>query len=193
MPLSFYHQKQAQLSDDDIKKRAVAKKDELRAIFNQVSLKTGSAIVRVAVLGCADRRFIPLHKHIFRTIVGKPVEVTTFDITIEHLAGEERVVEHDCTQALPNGPFDIIYVHVLLKFIETEKQWNVIENSYTALKAGGLALHILDREDYETQAEKLGDGYWAVPLSRWKTNLISDKIAFREIPVKYGEALIIQR
>ena len=170
MPLSFYHQEQTHLSDDDIKKRVIAKQDELHTIFSHVSLKTGSIVVRVAVLGCADKRLIPLHKRIFRTIVGKPVEVTTFDIAIEHLAGEERVVEHDCTQALPNGLFDIIYTHVLLRFIETEKQWDVIENSYTALKAGGLALHILDREDYETQAEKLGGGYWAVPLSRWKTN-----------------------
>ena len=92
---------------------------------------------------------------------------------------------------LPDGPFDITYAHVLLKFVETKKQWNLIKNSYDVLKPGGLAIHGLDKEDYETKEKKLPDGYFAVPLVQWKEKLVKKNIKFIEIPIKYGLALVL--
>ena len=76
------------------------------------------------------------------------------------------------------------YAHVLLKFIPTEKQWNLIKNSYDALALGGLALHFLDEEDYKTGKKILSDGYFSVPLERWLKQLKANKIKFKKIPLK---------
>ena len=191
MTFSNYHQKYANQSDIQIQDKANEKKQELSEIFSQVKLKTTDEIVRIAVLGCGDKRFIKYHKEIFEGVIKRPVEITTFDITIDHLESEENVIQHDCTLPLPNAPFDITFAHVLLKFLETEKQWNVIKNSYDALKSGGLAIHVLDKEDYETKETLLLNGQFAVPLEKWKKELKRLEIAYKEIPVKYGLALVI--
>jgi len=180
MALSIYHKEYSGYTDEEIEKRADAKKQELVAIFQEVPFDSDSDLVRVAVLGCGDKRFVKLHKEIFKSFIEKPIDIITFDITIEHLGGEENVVQHGCTLPLPNGPFDITYAHVLLKFIETEKQWQIIKNSYEALKHGGLAIHILDKEDYET-----------VPLEEYKRKIDEENIKYKEIPVRYGIALVI--
>ena len=81
MTISNYHQKQSALSDTEIQNRIEEKKQELLAIFDKSKLETTDNIVRLAVLGCADKRYIKGHKEIFENILNKPVEVTTFDIT----------------------------------------------------------------------------------------------------------------
>lgn len=191
MALSTYHQKYSNYSKEEIQKRADEKEAELKSIFEKVLLNTGSEIVRLAVIGSGDKRFVKHHKRIFEKFVQKPVEVTTFDITIDHLIGEENIIQHDCTTPLPNTPYDITYAHVLLIFIETEKQWNLIMNSYTALKNGGIAIHVFDKDDYSTTEPKLSDGYFAVPLDEYKNKLKEAKIEFLEIPIKYGIALVL--
>ena len=133
MVLSSYHQKYSNQNQEEINKRADVKEQELITIFNKVVLNTTSNPVRLAVLGCGDKRFIVQHKRIFEKVLQKNVEVTTFDISIEHLEGEANVFQHDCTQTLSNPPYDIMYGHVLLKFIETEKQFDVLKNSFDAL------------------------------------------------------------
>ena len=193
MALSAYHQKYANYSDDEIKKRTDAKEQELVAIFQEVQLNTDSDPVRLAVLGCGDKRFVAHHKRIFELVLKRNVEVTTFDITIDHLAGESNVFQHDCTLSLPNPPYDITYAHVLLKFIEAEKQFDLLKNSFDALKPGGIAIHVLDKEDYETTSPKLPDGLWTVPLEKWKEELTTLGIEYKEIPVKYGLALVLLR
>lgn len=193
MTLSPYHQKYADKSDEEIRKRANAKKQELDAIFNEVPLNTTSDPARVAVLGCGDKRFVAHHKRIFEHVLKESVEVTTFDITIEHLRGEQGVIQYDCTKPLPNPPYDITYGHVLLKFIETEKQFDVLKNSFDALKVGGVAIHVFDWEEIRAEGEKLSDGLWAVPLERWKKQLEALNIAYKEIPLKYGPALVLLR
>ncbi len=90
-------------------------------------------------MGCGDKRFIDGHRQYSREYLGDPPHVTTLDISIEHLEGGSDVIQHDITQPLPNGPYDITYAHVVLKFIEQSRQWAVIDNSYKALKAGGIA------------------------------------------------------
>lgn len=186
-----YHQKFAEQSDAEIQNKLNAKKDELLAIFKQIPFSSGKQTLSLAVLGCGDKRFVKGHKKIFEEVLGKEVEVTTFDITIEHLKGEERIVEHDCTLPIPKGHFTFTYAHVLLKFIPAEKQWDLIKNSYDALEGGGMAIHVLDKKDYESSGEKLPDGYFAVPLERWTEKLKEMGIRYHEIPVKYGLALVL--
>ncbi len=191
MDLTQYYQKYANQSDVEIENKVNEKRLELTTIFHEVELKTNDDIVPVAVLGCGDKRFVKYHKQLFEDILKRPVKLTTFDITIDHLEGEENIVQHDCTLPLPNGPYDITFAHVLLKFIETDKQWNVIRNSYDVLKPGGIAIHILDEEDYETKEQLLSNGQFSVPLERWKEQLAEFNIKYKEISIKYGLALVI--
>ncbi len=191
MALSKYHQKYADYSDEEIKNRVKEKRDELFQIFEQIKLNTKSDIVKIGVLGCGDKRFIEYHKKIFAEFITQPLQITTFDITIEHLKGGENIFEWDCTLPLLDIPFDITYAHVLLKFIETEKQWDLIKNSYNALKSGGFAIHVMDKEDYETKELLLPNGQFSVPLDRWKRQLDNEGIEYKEIPIKYGLAFVI--
>lgn len=187
MILSSYHQKYSNYSEEEIQKRVHEKEIELKNIFERVSLETDSEIVKLAVMGSGDKRFVKYHKVIFEKFVNKIVEVTTFDITVEHLAGEENIIKHDCTLPLPLTFFDIAYAHVLLKFIEIDKQWDVIFNSYNALKEGGVAIHVLDKEDYSTKNKTYAD----VPIEEYIKRLENFKISYLEIPVKYGMALVL--
>lgn len=135
MPLSVYHQKYAQQNDKEIQHKADAKEQELRTIFDQITWQPISNPVKIAVLGCGDKRFITYHQEIFEQVIKKSVQVTTFDITLEHLTGESNIIQHDCTLPLLHAPYDITYAHVLLKFIEPKKQFDVIINSYEALQS----------------------------------------------------------
>lgn len=191
MMLSAYHQKYDNLPDIEIQNRVNEKKQELSEIFAQAELKTTDKLTRVAVVGCGDKRFIKHHKVIFESMIKSPVEITTFDIVVDHLENEANVFQHDCTLPLPYGPYDITYAHVLLKFIETEKQCDLILNSYYALKYGGHAIHVLDKEEYETNVLTLPNGQFAVPLERWKKQLEKMHLEYKEIPIKYGLALVI--
>ena len=193
MALSDYHQQFTVKSNEDIQRRIDEKEQELIQIFESVQLSDDSGVVRVAVLGCADKRLIQGHKRIFEKVLNKKVELTTFDLSVEHMLGEENIVQHDCTLPLPNTPYDITYAHVLLKFIPTEKQLDLIKNSFAALNSGGIAIHVLDKMDYETISPKLPDGYFTVPLADYKLELTKLGIEFREISVKYGIALVLLR
>lgn len=179
MALSAYHAKHAARSDEEIRRRAIVKEWELKRIFFEIPFSTSNNLVRVGVLGCANNRFVPYHRDIFQRLLGKPIEMITFDIVIEHLAGEAGVVRHDLTTPLPQAGFDILFGHVLLKFIETEKQLDVLVNSYHALKEGGLAIHVFDAEDVETETTKQADGLWSVPLRRWEKELSGQGIRYR--------------
>lgn len=191
MALSHYHRKYADQPDNEIQRRVDTKAEELKEIFEHVSLASNNDTVYVAVLGCGDKRFIKAHKTLFEQITHKQIELVTFDITVEHLLGEENVVQHDCTLPLPNVPYDIIYAHVLLKFIETEKQWDLLMNSYNALSPRGIAIHVLDNEEIESKDAILPNGQYAVPLQRWKDKLKKEKIEYKGIPVKYGLVLVL--
>ncbi len=193
MTLSTYHQKYVDQSDDEIQRKADAKEQELASIFRAVSLNTDSNPVKLAVLGCGDKRFVVHHKGIFENVLKRTVEVTTFDIFIDHLAGESNVFQHDCTLPLPNPPYDITYAHVLLKFIEDEKQFDLLKNSFDVLKPGGVAIHVFDEEEVKATSPKLPDGLWSVPLEKWKLKLTELGIEYKEIPLKYGPVLVLLR
>jgi SAM-dependent methyltransferase len=191
MTISKYHLNYSSYSEEEIQKRADEKESELKKIFEKISPQIKGRIVNIAVLGCGDKRLIGHHQKIFKKIIKKPVEITTFDISAEHLAGKKNIIQHDCILPLPNAPYDLVYAHVLLKFIETEKQWDLLKNSYDALKPGGLAIHLLDKEDYEVKEARLSNGLFSVPLDRWKVKLGEISIKYKEMPVKYGLALVI--
>ena len=73
---------------------------------------------------------------------------------------------------------------MLLKFIEKEKQWDVIKNSFDALKESGIAIHILDKEDYESRD---------VSINEKVKKLKELNIDFIEIEINYGKALVLQK
>lgn len=191
MTLSKYHQKYVDQSNEEIKRKAEAKEEELVTIFQSISLNTNSNFVKIAVLGCGDKRFVAEHKNIFEKVLKKNVEIITFDIVIDHLEGEASVFKYDCTLPLPNVPYDINYGHVLLKFIKKEKQFNLLKNSYDALKTGGVAIHILDYEEVKAKEEKLSNDLWSVNLVKLEEQLTKENIGYKEIPLKYGPALVL--
>lgn len=134
--LSDYHRKYRERSDE-----------ELRRVFEATPFQTPPHLVRIAVLECADARFVLHHKRMFEMQLNAPVDMTTFDIAAGHLQDEKGFVRHDVTLPLPDPPYDIVFSHVLLKFIETEKQWDVIRHSFDALRSPGLVIHVFDEED----------------------------------------------
>lgn len=202
--LTTYHANYLKRSDQEIERRLRVKKEELAKIFEAVPFHPTNEPLRIAVTGCADVRFVAGHKKIFEELLGKKVELTTFDINSEHLAGAKNIVQHDCSQPLPNSPYDLTFGHVLLKFIETEKQWSIIQNTYNALSSPGLAIHVFDEEDITTKEIKQKDGLWSVPLDRWTQELTKANIRFKvlnwdinipdmEIPIRglKGGALLL--
>lgn len=189
MTLSPYHLKYQNRSDVDIALRIRAKERELVQVFDHIRFVPTQSPVRIAILGCGDRRFVKVHKEIFERLLSTPVEVITFDVAVEHLAGEESVVQHDCSLPLPTAPYDITYSNVLLKFIPHEKQFAVLQNSYAALRPGGVAIHFLAPEDYETKEERQPDGYFSVPLEKYEQELVAQKIVYQKLMIKTGPNL----
>ncbi|MEK7540492.1 MAG: class I SAM-dependent methyltransferase [Patescibacteria group bacterium] len=183
MNLSEYHQQQAAETFGKMLDKVKEKDAELEAVLKAVPVSI-NGLAHVAVLGCGDKRYIPYHQLLFEDHLGTEVDMTTFDITIEHLAGVPGVVQHDCTQPLPGGPYDLTFAHVLLKFISVDKQLAVLKNSYNALRSGGIAIHIIDTKEIE--ADK-------VPVSILKEQLAQEKIEVSEVPVKYGIALVLRK
>lgn len=183
MTLSEYHQQQAAETFGKMLDKVKEKDAELEAVLRAVPISV-DGLARVAVLGCGDKRYIPYHQRLFEDHLGTEVDMTTFDITTEHLSGTPGVVQHDCTLPLPGTPYDLTFAHVLLKFISVDKQLAVLKNSYDALRPGGIAIHIIDEKEMKTNE---------VPLSLLKEQLAVEKIEVTEVPVKYGIALVLRK
>ena len=144
-----------------------------------------SPAVRVAVLGCADRRYVSLHERLFSLLLQKPVALTTFDVTVEHLAGEKGIVQHDATLPLPGGPFEITYSDILLRFVEPAKQIAALKESFDALAPGGLAIHLFGTEDYNPPPSYIPvPGAFRVDLNLLQFELTKLNIPFLEVPVR---------
>lgn len=191
--LSEYHQKYAALPDEEIAKRVAYKMEDLKAVMKATATIIGHAPLLIAVLGCPDPRYRPLQQQMLEKTLGKSVKLTTYDITVDHLQGVPGAVQHDVTEPLPGGPYDFILAHVLLRFIEEDRQWYVIFNSYDALKPGGVAIHVLDEEDYTTGGAIIPDGYHPVPLEKWKDKMRDLGMDYVEVPIEHGVALAIMR
>lgn len=139
--LSAYHRSKQQRSRERSDALLKEKEEELLRIAELDAYKT-EQLSKIAVLGVADKRHVQGHRDLFSKILGHAVDINTFDIITEHLSGETQVYAQDVTEAIPYGPYDIVYSHVLLKFIPKEKQMRVIDNSVAALKHGGIAIHV---------------------------------------------------
>jgi hypothetical protein len=113
----------------------------------------------------------------------KAVDMVTFDITVEHLAGANGVVQHDVTLPIPKQPYDVAYSDLLLRFIETDKQWDALKNSYDLLRAPGVAVHVLNKEELASETAQMPDGFFAVPLERWKERMDENGIRYQELDV----------
>ena len=181
MSLSSYHQNYTKRSDEDLAHRAEIKEKELQTVFTELNFSSSESKPRIGILGCADARHVSAHKQIFEKLLGKEIDMTTFDVEIEHLKGESNIVQHDLTLPLPNSPYDILFGHVVLKFIETEKQWNVLQNAYTALQENGIAIFVFDEEDKTTKDALQADGHFSVPLERWEKQLTENGMLFQEL------------
>jgi hypothetical protein len=184
--LTEYHNKRQTLTDADIAERLLWKETELKQIFSVAKPEFLSEIIKVAVLGCADRRLVPGHKEIFQKLLGKKVDITTFDITLEHLQGAENVVKHDCALPLPGQPYNITYDQLLVKFMPPEKQWEVLMNAYNALASGGIAIHLMY---INGKARKDTQQFYDVPLEDFLSKLTSANIPHQKFQVKTGTNL----
>jgi hypothetical protein len=171
MELSKYHQKYVGLTEESILFGLRAKEIELTQVLEKIKYQPSQGVLKIAVLGCADKRFVKGHKILFQKLLGCEVNVITFDITIDHLKNEENIVQHDCTLPLPNKPFDLIFSHILLKFISPEKQWAVLENSFLALNPGGVALHFMDVGGKTLATSMIAGGVYQIDLENLKFKL----------------------
>lgn len=185
--LSEYHQKYAAYGDAEIAARVQTKEIGLRQVIATLGGQAPSAPeVRVMVLGCADKRLIEHHRRIFSSIYGKPVKLTTADISIEHLQGAEGVIQHDATEPLPGGPYDIVYGDVLVRFVEPSKQFSVLKSSFDSLAPGGMAIHIFASEDFDPSP-----GYVPLPdthkvdLNALQLELTKAGINYLEVPLRF--------
>ncbi|MCA9309172.1 hypothetical protein KC973_02250 [Candidatus Saccharibacteria bacterium] len=184
MQLDQYHQQYADKSDDELAKRLAEKKDELERVVAAVGTQL-SGDIHVAVMGCGDARFVDGHQTIFSEVFGAPATIFTFDITIDHLAGKEGVTQHDCTEPLPGGPYQISYAHVLLRFIPEEQQYAVVQNSIDCLADNGLAIHVLDPDDYEEGGK--------VAYESILKQLGEADIDYTEVSLNIGKALVVKK
>ncbi len=181
--LSQYHEKYRNQPDEELARRIEEKEKELILIREATHPVFSLSTITIAVMGCGDRRFVQGHREIFAKVFDKTVAINTFDITIDHLAGEDSVFQHDCTMPLPFGPYDITFAHVLLRFIPKESQWKLVKNSYNALKPGGIAIHVLDPEDYQSTE--------TVDLPMLEKQLVREGIKTHKVSLAIGMALIL--
>ncbi len=188
-----YRRDIATLGDDELAKHVAEKKNELSTILESTTVAFGKSPLLVALLGCPDSRMAGLQHRMFEEVLGKTVKMTIYDISIDHLEGVPGVVQHDVTEPLPGGPYDLIFAHMILRFIDEDQQWFVIFNSYEALKPGSLAIHILDEADYADGGKTRPEGFHTVPLEKWKDKMRALGMEYVEVPVERGVALAIVR
>jgi hypothetical protein len=186
MPV-YDHKKYADRSDSDLQNRAQAKEQEFDYILKYFEFPRWE-LPRVIVLGCPDKRMIPQYLTMFESRLNARVNLTVIDKVVDHLP-KEGVMRHDATLPFPNTPYDLVYAHVLLKFISKDGQWAVLENAYDALSVNGVALFILDKEDYETSTELQRDGWNSVPIETWKEKMAEKGMQFSIVPFSLEDSV----
>lgn len=180
--LSPYHQRYAGKSEQGIRERVTRKGQELDYIFQELGrIPQHDGPAEVAVLGCADLRYLPHHQEMFESRLWTPTDVTTYDLTTEHLRDGNNVVQHDCTAPLPDPPYDITYGHHVPQFIPTERQGLLFINSYEALRENGLAIFLMNNTD--DQPDPLRPDHYPVPFDRWRSLLAERKVPLNELTI----------
>lgn len=181
-----YHLQYFKKTDADIAQRMWVKGMQMRQIFATVGLpKIAKPVVNVAILGCPDARLVPHLDQMFNGIFSKPVAMTTFDLSVEHLQAASGVMQHDVTTKLPGGPYDIAYSDLLIRFIEPAKQLDVLLHSYEALSLGGMAIHIFAEEDFRPELRKeQTPGTHPVDMNALQLALNKREIFYMEVPLR---------
>ncbi len=183
----YDYEKLSTRTDEEMALHADLKERRLAEVFKLAKPNLEKDQLLVAILGCPDHRLISYYATSFQKLLSKPCAIVIFDKVISHLQKMATVIEHDVTQPFPIKPFDIVYSHVLLKFIKKDEQYKVLQNSYDALVPGGMAIHFLDEEDITTTSEHLPDGWYSVSLVEHEAKLAEQGIKFMEVPVNLEE------
>jgi len=178
--LSSHYLEYSSRLNEQLKKRVKIKTEILKKVIKETNYKNNNNQLNIAVFGVSDKRYISQHKAIFEKIFQKDIIISTFDIDLKHLKGEKKIIKHDLTKPLPFTNFDIIFAHSLLKFIETNKQWDVIINSYNALKKNGIAIHICHDSEIKKTAD-LKKWQFVVPIDKWFNKLKEKNIKVKKI------------
>jgi len=183
--LEAHYAEYAAQPDAWVKNMEVTKRSIVEQVFRSVPFNggegtNGAELVRVAVLGASDRRYLPIHERIFAGLLEQPVQVSTLDIDRTHLAGYERVIEHDVTQPFPNQPYDIIFSHELAKFLSPEEQVMMMRNAYAALGDDGMAMHIVHEPSIKGTSE-LRDWQYRVNPDHLLEQLLAEMIKGRKL------------
>jgi len=142
--LKKHYEEYANQSDDWVNNMEKTKASIVKYVIKHIKPTFNSDSLNVCVLGASDKRYIPIHKRIFETILKKKIQMTTLDLDISHLAGKksEILMQHDVNKTFPKT-FDIIFSHELMKFLTQDEQLKTIENSYSALNKNGFTMHII--------------------------------------------------
>ncbi len=183
--LTPFHQSLADRSDAEIAERLRVKEMQLRQVFTAVGLPSSTVSpARVGILGCGDKRFIPGHQQIFERVLERPIQMTTFDITVDHLQGAESGVErHDITQPLSHPPYDVLYSDTVIRFIDPAKQALPLVHAGDALAPGGMAVFTFGVEDYDPpQGYTPPAGTHPVDMIAIQMELSKRGVAFMEVP-----------
>lgn len=178
---NYDYTKYANRTHEEIEFRTQIKKQELDAAFAKFPPAIKKDRLEIAVLGCPDPRMISPYSVMFEKSFNKPCSIVIFDKVTDHLKGMPTVVQHDATNPLPSGPFDVVYSHDLLRFVSKDKQFSVLENSFNALASEGMAIHVLDDEEILSKEDRLSDGWYSVDLNNLKNKLKEKNIFFTEV------------
>lgn len=146
--LQAHYKDYAGQSDEWVSNMEITKCSIVRQVVKAINFKptlnSVNSIVNVVVLGASDKRYIPIHKRVFETVLKTNIQMTTFDVETAHLGGKtQSIVKHDVNKPFPNKLYDIIFSHELMKFLTPEEQIQVMKNSYHALSNKGFAMHIM--------------------------------------------------
>ncbi len=184
--LSPYHKAYAAQSDDEIAQLAEIKLLEFRKLFIELGAPVfTSPMVRMAVLGCGDRRLVAHYQRIFKVLFGSAITMVTLDKTVDHLEDASGgILRHDVTNPLPNGPYDFIYANILLRFIKPARQVDVIANAFDALAPGGWALFIFQQAEIDPPEGFMPpEGTYPINFNALQFELSKRKISFMEVPL----------
>lgn len=160
--------------DDDFQRKCT----ELQKLKSKLIFKHEP--IRIAVLGCADARYIPYYEKTFPAFFGKKIHLDIYDTVTAHLPEQDNVIAHDCTKTLPQT-YDFVYSHILLNFLDAAAQAELLKSAESSLTPRGKVLHIYASDyDYKrfrlkTQMYPLSQQSKAVarqPLSKSPTLLV---------------------
>lgn len=165
------------IASDFAQKKAEILKVSPRIRFKKPRLK-------VAVLGCADSRYVQYYQDFFSDILEAECDLDIYELTTQHLPKQANIIKHDCTKPLPKK-YDLVYTHLLINFLEPEQQKEMVTNSYKSLKPNGVALHVY--------ASNKDSALFKMPLKTIKVDTEAKKCASKLASRAGAKRLILQK